>query len=363
MTPLADFRLRLENNEYTRLPLWMIGPRSYFADRAAPIVEVIAIPARAFGKESLRLEARRERRVTRNYFRRREKILHPYRTSLQEEGSSDRYHVDLRVFGLGNWSHFLNKAIPISVLIRDHLSKLNQPEPIFILNDAALSAATQLLEYLGLEYICTNRMVRAPLIRVDFSNISIIDEMSRDLVSSISYDIDRFIKSVPITRGEKVFLNRRPPNRSIINNGEISRILRAAGYDEFFMEDHSAAEQIAIVLRASKIVAIHGAALAPLLFRNKKHGLLQLFEIAPPGHVSPFFRNMITDLPCTYRMIRGVPDSAMASDAFSDVERPSMQFTRKHSLRQFRLDPASLEFAFNSADDENFPMGTIAQPV
>jgi hypothetical protein len=62
-------------------------------------------------------------------------------------------------------------------------------------------------------------------------------------------------------------------------------------------------------------------------------------------------------------MVRGVPDPAMCPDAFSDVENPSIAFTRKFSLKPFRVDPASLHLALKSLEDKDFPMGTIHQPV
>ena len=289
--------------------------------------------------------------------------MHPYKTSRTEERALDRYYVDLRIFGLGNWSHFLNKALPASIIIRDHLAKLGQPEPIFVLGENVFPAIVELMEYMGLSFIRTSNAVSAAQVKIEFSDLSVLDRLTQNVIPSISSEITRMENEIPRNFGEAVFLNRKPPNRSISNSGEINKILSVAGYVEVYMEDYSAAEQIAIILRASKIVAIHGAALAPLMFRNERHGPLQFLEIAPPGHVVPFFRDMIMDIPCTYRMLRGVPDSAMVSDAFSNLENPSMEFTEKHSLRQFHVDATSMQFALGSMDDKNFPFDTISRPI
>ena len=162
---------------------------------------------------------------------------------------------------------------------------------------------------------------------------------------------------------KKIFLNRKPPLRSLINNEEVKRFLTEIGYQELFMEDYGAAEQIAIILQASSIVAIHGAALAPLLFREVRHGPFDVIELAPPGHVVPFFREMVASLSCKYRMVRGVPDAAMVGDAYSNVEMPSMLFTSKHSLRPFKTDLLSLSFALRSMDHAEFPSQLIYEPI
>ncbi len=363
MSTPKDFDLVFESDEFVRPPLWIIGPRSYFADRAVPLLEVSAVPARSFSKKTLQLTGRQNPSATRNYTGRKDRIIHPIRTSKHLQVDPDRYYVDLRIFGIRNWSHFLNQALPVAVFIKDHLSKLAQQEPVFILNENVFSAITELMERIGLRFIRTNRAVTASQVKVEYSDSSVIDHFARDFLSSLSGDIDALVDEVPKTSGEAVFFNRKPPHRSIVNDEEIGQLLSEAGFVEYFMEDYSAAEQIAITLRASKIVAIHGAALAPLIFRNESHGPLQLFEIVNPGHVVPLFRGMVAGLPCTYRMVRGIPDAEMVSDAFSDVANPSMQFTRKHSLKQFRLDPSSLKFAFDSVNDANFPFGSINKAI
>ena len=268
----------------------------------------------------------------------------------------------MRPFGLRNWSHCLNNALPAAVKIREHLAALELPAPVFILKDDTFSKVRDLFGALGLEYLCTDRVVNAPLIRIEIAHGPILNQNAREFTAPIADQIDTLVASVPEMSGTKVFLNRKAPQRSLTNADEITALLTERGYQEYFLEDHSAAEQIAIILRASEIVAIHGAALAPVVFRRPEHGPFQFVEIYSPGHVVPLFRDMTEDLPCTYRMVRGVPNPDMASEAYSEVDSPSMNFTNKHSLKPFRLDPVSLQIALDSTESDDFPLGLINQP-
>jgi hypothetical protein len=75
MSGLEDFDLTLDSDAHIRDPLWMIGPRSYFADRTVPLVDFITVPARSFGKEYLRLSNRTEPSQTGSYHGRRQKLF------------------------------------------------------------------------------------------------------------------------------------------------------------------------------------------------------------------------------------------------------------------------------------------------
>ena len=359
---LTDFDFTIETDTFIRAPLWMIGPRSYFSDRAVPQLEIVAVPARTMAAETLRIDGRVEQRTTSSFLSRKEKI----RKTLNKPNPIDidpaRYYADLRQFGLGNWSHCLNQALPVAILLRDHCLKINQLAPIYILSMDTPSKIRDIFDLLDLSHISTNACITSPLIDISVSNSSIIHQKSREFISSITNQVSRMVLSVPQVASAKVFLNRKPPYRSLINNEEIKSLLNQEGYQEVFMEDLSAEEQIALIIRATDIVAIHGAALAPLMFRNADHGSFRFIEIGTPGHIVPFFRNMVEPLPCFYRMVRGLPNSSMLSDAYMDIEKPSMQFTEKHSLKPFRLDPASLQFAIESMDYRNFPSDAIEVP-
>lgn len=359
---LPEFEILIEEPRYVREPVWMIGPRSYFADRAVPLVEISATPARSFDGESLRIDGTNEFRSTQSFLSRREQILRLFRSRKIQKVEEDTYYVDLRIFGLENWSHFLNKALPLSIFVKNYVSKLGG-KTSFVINEKVMRPIIDLLDIFSINYISTNYIVEAPLINVKFSNESVLDRRAREFLAPISRNVDLFDIRSPLNKYNKIFLNRKFPSRSLINNEQVKTFLAKIGYQELFMEEYAADEQIAIILQASDIVAIHGAALAPLIFREAQHGPFSFIEIAPPGHVVPFFREMVTSLSCKYRMVRGVPDAAMVGDAYSNVEKPSMLFTTKHSLRPFKIDILSLSFALRSMDDEDFPDQLIYEAI
>ena len=363
---LPEFEIVIEEPGYVREPVWMIGPRSYFADRAVPFVEISATPARRFDGESLRIDGKNEVRSTQSFLGRREQILRRFRSRKIPNVEEGVYYVDLRIFGLGNWSHFLNMALPLSIFIKNYVSKLGGRTSV-IINEKVMRPITELLDIFSMDYISTDYSVKAPLIDIKFSNGSlsgsVIHKRARDFLAPVSGDFDLLDGRIPLNKYNKVFLNRKAPSRFLINNEEVKKFLTEIGYQELFMDEYGADEQIAIIRQASSIVAIHGAALAPLIFRELRHGPFNFIEIAPPGLVDPFFREMVASLSCKYRMVRGVPDASMVDDAYLNVESPSMIFSLKHSSRQFKIDLLSLSFALQSMDDEEFPNRLIYEAI
>jgi capsular polysaccharide biosynthesis protein len=84
--------------------------------------------------------------------------------------------------------------------------------------------------------------------------LSAADEFRDNLSQLVDHSQGAIPADVPRRSGDSIFLNRKPPDRYLVNNEEIREDLIAAGYVEVFMEDFGAAEQIAIILRASRIV-------------------------------------------------------------------------------------------------------------
>ncbi|MEM1305099.1 MAG: glycosyltransferase family 61 protein, partial [Planctomycetota bacterium] len=67
--------------------------------------------------------------------------------------------------------------------------------------------------------------------------------------------------------GRRLYLNRnRVTYRRVTNEPEIERLLASRGFESVAMEDHSVAEQAAIMHDADVVVAPHGAALANIMF-------------------------------------------------------------------------------------------------
>jgi hypothetical protein len=359
---LTDFSLNFEVKSYKRSPVWIIGPRSYFSDRAVPQLEVSAVPARIIPKATASIIAQLNPQVGPSYWRRLEKIRAFPRSLSAIELDSSRYHLDLRPFGLGNWSLCLNQALPVAVKTKEYLTSIGYKPPILLLNSETSQKIKAFFYFLGFEFICLNDSVLGPLITFQASDPNAIRRLARDFICPVTPRVNEMVKSVSVSFPKNIFLNRRN-TRTIINMNSIRPLLDKHNFQEIFPEEHSLEEQFAMQLRAERIVAIHGAALAPLLFRNTSHGKFQLIEIHTPGHLVPPYRDMTEGLACDYRLVRGIPTPEMCQTAFDNPEKPSMSFTSAHSLKPFKIDPESLRVALELAQTSTFPLNLVDPQV
>lgn len=90
----------------------------------------------------------------------------------------------------------------------------------------------------------------------------------------------------------KIFINRKSPCfRRIINLDEVASLIYSFGYEEFFLDDMSVLEQLALFRSASHVLAIHGAGLANLIVAqscclielypsSKSDGLLYFLQLS-----------------------------------------------------------------------------------
>lgn len=94
--------------------------------------------------------------------------------------------------------------------------------------------------------------------------------------SQIKESVSRLYFNTQIPKKiRKIFINRRYGCRSLREN--IAPMLQRYGFDEYFTEDYSIAEQANIVNSASHLVGIHGAGITNIIFNKSPN----LFEIIP----------------------------------------------------------------------------------
>lgn len=148
----------------------------------------------------------------------------------------------------------------------------------------------------------------------------------------------------------RFFLDRRK-GRHLLNGDAVRQELAEQGFTTVYAEDLSLEEQLALFMRAEDIVAIHGAGLAPILYRTAEDGPFRLIEILSPGHMTLMFRALATELPVDYRAIRGNPDGRMFADAYRVTDTVS-PFIGQHSLEPFFLDLSALKLALQGRSIE-----------
>jgi hypothetical protein len=124
---------------------------------------------------------------------------------------------------------------------------------------------------------------------------------------------DRLISSSP---EYKVFVTRNPKRlRFIENNSAVEAVCKEFGFITVDFDDLSLPEQIRLLGKTRYLVAIHGAGLTNMLFRNGAP--LGVLEIFPPAEYFPFhYAIMANQLKYQYDGIVGEPGTQPFSGGF-----------------------------------------------
>ena len=194
--------------------------------------------------------------------------------------------------------------------------------------------------YLGLRLQITDAAITGPCVVYQLQG-NITRPHSRDwlLTSGI---VDRLAKGPQDqTLGSRIFLARRK-TRQLSNQAAIEALLAKRGFVTIYPEDLPAAAQFGLFNNVESIVAIHGAGLAPLLYRHPDTPLKHLVEILPCGHMTDFYRMMAQQVACAWIGVRGQLKAKYIKQAYSD-----RQMFTDYSLDNFAVDPISLERALN----------------
>ena len=325
---------------YRLAPGTLITAQSYLIDRAVPACEVIALPSREapggeipFGLvEKMAPPPRRGgwRGVLKGEARRKPVPL------------QGRLGMDCRVISPENWSHFLNIHLPLTfeLLRRLDLSPANLTlilparTPPFILRAAG---------HLGLATQCSDGAVEGPGIAYRLS-VNLTGPDRRKWLEEAGI-VDRLADTDGPALPPRVFLARRK-QRAITNQAEIEALLHPLGYVTIYPEDLPVADQFRLFNKAEQIVAIHGAGLAPLLYRHAGSPLRGLVEILPAGHMTDFFRLMAQQAGCSWIGVRG----RLKPDYIRPAYRQQRVF-KQYSLDNFEVDPVSLKQALDRSQD------------
>jgi len=117
-------------------------------------------------------------------------------------------------------------------------------------------------------------------------------------------------------------------------------ILKEQGFSEVFLEDYSAAEQIAIVSSATCIVGIHGAGLAPILYSGTSGKRKLLVGLMPALQVTSGFRLLCHQCNMSWVGVRGKVEPSHTKYLYDKRLPPP-----KTSYMDFEICPASLLMA------------------
>ena len=330
------------------LPDYRVGPgqlitaRSYMIDRFVPDCEIISLPEKTVaggklqfrrGKVSLPAVAPKGRAA---------RLRHSMWPKAHQH-IDGKILFDLRHHGPDNWAHFLNNHLPIvfrlceeaSIGWGDVLLVTPADIPAYIRAGAAV---------FGFETLPTDAAVSGEGIAFEMTPWTAIRTERAAWVRRPG--ILEAIRTAPSSGPalpQRAFLARRD-TRVIANMHDIEPCLAARGYETIYVEDLSAAGPLRRVQDATEIVAVHGAALAPLLYVPPEGPLQHLTEILPVGHMTDVYRVMAHQVGISWIGVRGKikPDYVTASyrlgDAFKDF-----------SLDSFEVDVVALEQSLDLA--------------
>ena len=343
MRDIKDFKVdfhHLGKHEGARL---VIGPRSHAADRFVPDFELAIIPSRSRADTHATMIGRKDPSPTQEFLTRKEKLFRIGQPKLKLDSSA--YIFDLRQFGPTNWSHAMNLCFPVACQVRNELTSMEMPAPIFVVNSGWSSKLRTFFESMGLKILATNKQVVAPQISFEYGSTNTISVLVQSFLAKNRNEIDERMLANSEPVGNKIFLNRRGA-RELSNGAEICSMLEEIGYTTIYAEDQSLEQQMRTIRSASDIVALHGAALWPIGYRTKGDGIFRLTEIFHPAHVVPFFKHLCESLPMSYLEVKAGLTKGMVPDIYNSVPHDAT-FTQRHAADPFWVDPESLKLALN----------------
>lgn len=335
-------------------PSVVFTPRSFFHDRYQPGPDIIQLPQRVKpgGEVSVSYRGPNKTNPRRGLRLIKDKIKGQRRTD--ELDITDGYVVDLRANSPQNWSHLLNFHIPLLALVETEfglpLSEITAVFP-FDMPQFARSA----LALLGVSAVFTDGLVRGRLIEISLSHENVHRTHSRTwfLQSEMAARKARAEDGMDVPK--RVLIGRRG-SRGLVAQERFERLLEPLGFSTVYPERLSVAEQFSLFSRCETIVAVHGAALGPLLLRTEAgRPPPHVVGIMPSGVVSDFFRMMSQQVGSRWVGIRGKVRPEYVAMAY-DLQRTSLSGFESHDV-EIDTDALllALDHVWNAADHRIAP--------
>jgi hypothetical protein len=321
---------------------WLVGATTYAMDRAVPQVELIYQPGGEYDGCEMTFSLAGERETApairpSSRFRKLRARLFP-RPSVD---LGDAVFYDARSDAYFNWSHQVNFFLTVALAMRER----GGCAITVVLPERMPAAASALYRRFGFDVVATDGPVVGRPFRVLLSHNEIIAARRHELIAPFMgrHDADEAVFPTAPELPLKVFLPRRD-NRVISNEPEIEALLARHGYVKVYAEDLSVEQQFALLRQATHLVAVHGAALAPLQFRSATAPAFQFVEICPVGHMTRMFRVMCEQVGGRYCAVRGRLKASYVEGLYAAA--PFLRF----SGDSFEVDPQSLRVALRIAE-------------
>jgi hypothetical protein len=236
-----------------------------------------------------------------------------------------------------NPAHQLCNLLSKALMARRHLG--NDGARISLIYRRGVSSMTrQIADLLGFPILETDGNVEGSILNIARLNpVGLYPEV---------FDV-RLDYSDPTP--EKVYIARRG-TRYVENDAEITAFLAARGFVKVYFEDLTVLKQWATMAGASKVVCIHGAALAALVFNrrglDRKPDGFRIVELFGAGYVVDFYRVCAAQQGALWTGVRG----KITADIVRDLDEKNLP--RAHQGSPFLIDPGTLEMALDHSTGE-----------
>ena len=328
VTPIAPFRTK---------PARIVTAPSYLIDRFVPDCEIIALP---------------EKTVQGGEIRHGQGAVSPgpdprgrlarLRGARPRETVAGGAVFDFRHHTPQNWAHFLINHLPVFFHVAD-ARDIDWARAEIVLPANTPGYIRTAADLFGLRTRTTDAVLEGTGITIEVTPWTALRSARADWVRAPRVTarleaLDAARKAGPLPA--RVFLSRRK-TRALSNEAEVAAWLAARGFETIYPEDLDAATQMRLFRDAETIVAIHGAGLAPLLYRPEGGRLRHLVELMPCGHMTDVYRVMADQVGCGWIGVRGRIKPGYVRPAYA-LGTPFGKF----SLDAFEIDLTSLDRAF-----------------
>lgn len=338
---------KIKLDTYTIENAWLISAKTFLVDSAVPSCEQILLPPATTVKGELTINILESETQTQPKTRSRKSHYKYFLKSIfQKPLVMNGFGIDLRRNSPENWAHSFTNHLPIALLLRSEMP-INIQKQIFLILPTKISKnIIRLFESFKFNVLITDDIVACKLIDYDISPWWSVRGVRYDIINSGTIDNKNLIRNTEKYRNnipDKIFISRKD-SRKIVNESDISRYLESLGFVKLYLEEYDVFHQISFLLYAKHIVAVHGAALGPLILRPPDENF-ELVEIFTPSHVTTCFRVITSKIGGKWIGVRGQTFSGIR-----DLEYVGN--IKKYEAYDFFVDIDSLKLALNIINKE-----------
>jgi len=341
-----DFKMTIP--EYTVKRGKLFAPATYLIDTWKAEVEEIIMPTSTTSKGVIDVSYDGKIQLSKRIIRGkgvRKIIIDVMDRVLKPIVIDDSIIVDLRRNSPSNYAHVLNKHLPIALLLKKILNDKGLYNIVMILPKSLSKNIYEIYYLSGLEVIQTNRPVMGRICHYSIFPWSSMLGISQGTLEKglVETHLINEIRKFEYKCAKKIFISRKD-TRKLLNEKAVEMFLCEKGFIKVYLEDIPVIEQVALIVFANDIVAIHGAALGPLVFKQAlNQSDFRLVELFSPGLVVNMFRVLVEQAGGKWVGVRGKLWPERVKYAYKIADPPIL-----HSYHDFEVDLKSLELAMNT---------------